>query len=581
MAFTWYGNQSDSDACNLGALAIFFPLLERMRVAEIIDQHVPADSRADFSHGKVLTLLLAARLHRPTALTNIAAWAKETGADLLWGIPIEKMNDDRFGRSLDAFFRQRHSILGSIAVHVAKEFDAALSELHYDPTHILFTGTYENAEPRDGVVGETLTRSDDSLDPAHITRGRATDDAPDGAQMIHAGLCTLVDEFGPLPLFGHTVDGNQNGHTAVAEQFALMRKHLPLTKLTMFSDRGTFSVGHLVRLTKEGFHAVCAAPWNEFRPLFDEQRTKLTWKTATYLSIEQQRRRKDKSELPLEHYELAALRHTLIDDESKQAVACRVIFVFSTADQKIVRQYRQKQIAKLREGLEQIQRSVAAGRRSTDEDSISRRVQKLFGAKQGARYFSWEMVPLSKKEQVALPPPTRGCKRATHRFEFRFDQNALRQDEAYDGYSALVTTLPQQEGSVDSVFTKFKQQNYSEHVNRQFKGPVAIRPIFLHSPHRVEALTFLIMIALTAYFLLQRMYRQTVPAKATAKERRTTSETILRAFNNYSLLIHRTRLGREVQPTRLSTRQRELLERFGFATPARILSQRLPRPPTK
>jgi len=581
MALTWYGNQVDSDACNLGALAIIFPLLERMKVAEIIDQHIPADPRAEFPHGKVLTLLIAARLHRPTALSNLAEWAKDTGADLLWGIPVEKMNDDRFGRSLDAFLTQRHSILGSIALHVAKEFGAALSELHYDPTHILFAGAYKDAETRDGVVGADVIRSDDALKPAHITRGRATDDAPDGALMIHAGFCTVVDEFGPLPLFGHTIDGNQNGHTAVAEQFALMRKHLALTELTMFSDRGTFSAGHLLRLTKEGFHAVCSAPWNEFRPLFDEHRKTLSWKKASYLSIEQQRRRKDKSELPLEHYDLAVLRHTLVDEESKQEVPCRVIFVFSTADQKVACQERQKRIDKLRVGLEQIQRSVAEGRRSTDQDSIDRRVQKLFGTKQAARYFTWEMLPLNKKEQAALPPPTRGCKRATHRLSFQLDHAAVHKDEAYDGYSSVVTTLPQQQGSADSVFTKFKQQNYSEHVNRQFKGPLAIRPVFLHSPHRVEALVFLMMIALTAYFLLQRMYRQTMPAKPTEKERRTTTETILRAFNSYTLLIHRTRLGREVQPTRLSTRQRELLQRLGFPTPAQVLSQQLPRPPTK
>jgi transposase len=581
MSFTWYGNQADADARNLGALAVIFPLLERMKVAEIIDQHVPADPRAEFSHGRVLSLLLAARLHRPTALSNLAEWAAESGADLLWGIPVEKINDDRFGRSLDAFFTQRHSILGSVALHVAKEFDVALSELHYDPTHILFAGAYEDAEPRDGVVGIDITRSNDALGPAHITKGRATDDAPDGALMIHAGLCTVVDEFGPLPLFGHTIDGNQNGHTAVAEQFALMRKHLPLTELTMFSDRGTFSVGHLLRLTKEGFHAVCSAPWNEFRPLFDQHKKKLSWKTASFLSIEQRRRRKEKSELPQEHYDLAVLRHTLLDEESKQELPCRVIFVFSTADQKVVGRQRQKQIDKLREGLEQIQRSVADGRRSTDEDAIGRRVQKLFGAKQAARYFSWELLPLSKKEQAALPPPKRGCKRATHRFNFHCDRAAVRRDETYDGYSALVTTLPQQQGSADLVFSKFKQQNYSEHANRQFKGPLAIRPIFLHSPYRVEALVFLMMIALTAYFLLQRMYRQTVPANAKEKERRTTSEAILGAFSTYVLLIHRTRLGQEVQPTRLSTRQRELLQRLGFATPAQILSKRFARPPTK
>jgi transposase len=579
MAIAWYGNQSDAEACNFGALAVIYPLLERMKVAQIIDQHVPADPRAEFPYSKVLTLLIAARLYRPTALSNVCHWAANSGADILWDMPVDKINDDRLARALDAFFSQRHSILAHLALHVSRAFGVSLTEVHFDPTHILFTGAYEDAEPREGVVGANVIHSDDNLKPAHITKGRGTDDAPEGALMVHAGLCTYVDEFGPLPFFGHMIDGNQNGHTAVAEQFALYRKHLRPTKLTMFSDRGTFSVGHLLRLLNEGFHGVCSAPWQEFRPLFDEHRLTLKWKKASYLSMEQQRRRKDQSDLPLEHYELAEVKHTLADPESKQEVPSRVLFVFSTADQKVVRQQRQKQLDKLREGLQYIQRSVAAGNRSTDPASIARRVEKLFGSKQAARYFPWEMVPLSKSEQSALPKPRRGCMLPTHRFVFRFDEEAVRQDEAYDGYSALVATVPQKDDSADSLFTKFKQQNYCEHVNREFKGPVAVRPIFLHSPQRVEALVFLMMIALTAYFLLQRIYRQSLPKRATPKERRTTTETILRAFNSYVLLIHRNRLGREVQPTRLKTNQRELLQRLGFPSPAQILSQLLPRGP--
>jgi hypothetical protein len=366
----------------------------------------------------------------------------------------------------------------------------------------------------------------------------------------------------------------------VAEQFALLQKHLSLPELTMISDRGTFSVGHLLRLRDAGGHAICSAPWDEFRTRFDEHRASFVWKKASYLSLEQQRRRAAASDLPKEHYQLAVLRHELSDSESQRTICCRVVFVFSTADQKVVRKQRQKQIDKLREGLQQIQQSVAAGRRSTDSESVARRVAKLFGSKDAARYFHWELEPLSAAERARLPAPSRGCKRAKHRFVFRFDETAKQHDEQYDGYSVLVTTVPQQQASADALFTKFKQQCYSEQVNGEFKGPLAVHPVFLHTPARVEALVFLMMITLELYYLLQRLYRQSVPAKASAKERRTTTETILRAFNSYVLLIHQTRLGREVQPTQLTTRQREILSRLGFATPAQLLSRRLPRAPT-
>jgi hypothetical protein len=584
MSFTWYGNQSSVEGCNFGPLALIVPVLERMDVVGIINRHIPADVQAEFSHGDVLSLLIAARVFDPVALSNVADWAAQSGADMLWNMPIEKINDDRLGRSLDAFFTQRHSILASIALHVSREFKVPLRDVHYDPLHLLMCGAYENAVAREPVIGESpdgqkTIRSDNTLGPAHITTGRATGDAPNGSQMIHAGLCTVVDEFGPLPIFGHTIDGNQNGRTAVAEQYALWMKYLKFTKVTMLSDRGTFSAGHLLRLEDSGGHAICSAPWDEFQALFDEQRRSLNWKTASFLSIEQQRRRTADSELPQEHYKLAEVRHELLDAESGRKVACRVIFVFSSADQKVVRKQRQKQIDKLREGLEQIKNSVEAGRRGTDPDSVKRRIGKLFGAKQAARYFSWELQPLTAAQRKQLPKPAPGCKQPPHRFSFSFDAAAVARDETYDGYSVIVATVPKAESSTDQVFTRFKQQAYSEQVNSEFKGPLAVRPVFLHTPERIEALVFLMMIALTLYYLLQRQYRQAIPARATAKERRTTTQTLLRAFANYTLLIHHKRCGREVQATQLTPRQRQILQRLGFPTPAQLLRNHLPRPP--
>ena len=584
MAFTWYGNQSEADTCRFGSLAVVFPLIERMNVVQIINQHLPADPQAEFDYGTTLSLLMAARLYSPIALINVPEWAEETGADILWGIPPEKLNDDRLGRAVDAFFTQRHSILAHLALRVSREFGVPLQDIHYDPTHLLFTGAYESAQARAGVMDrsgeEVVVRSDDNLAAAHITKGRATDDAPKGSMMIHVGVCTHVDEFGPLPFFGHTVDGNQNGRTAVDEQLGLICKHLALNKMTMISDRGTFSVGHLLRLRDADSYAICSAPWGDFKELFHQRRKELTWKQASYLSIEQQRRRDTDSQLPREHYDLAVLRQRLKDEETGREIDTRLIFVFSTADQKVVRQQRQKHIDRIRRGLEKTQTNVARGGPYSDEDSVTRRVTRLFADKDAAKYFSWKMVPLSKREQKQLPPPARGCRQATHRFEFTFDAQAVKKDEQDDGFSVIVTTVPQNQGSADTLFTKFKQQNYSEQINRGFKGPLAVRPVFLHTPERVESLVFLMIAVLMLYYLLQRLYRQSLPANATVKEQRTTASTILKAFSKYTLLIHQTRVGREVQPTRLTTRQREILQQLGFSTPAQILSKRLPRPPT-
>jgi Domain of unknown function (DUF4277) len=189
MTLTWYDSQAPVEGRNFGALAVIWPLLERMQVVPIINRHLPADPQAEFDHGTVLSLLVAARLYSPVALVNVAQWAADSGADILWDLPPEKINDDRLGRSLDALFGQRHSILASLALHVAREFDVPLREVHYDPTHILLHGAYEASQAREGATtAGGPVRSDDQLPPAHITKGRPLSDAPQDVRLVHAGL---------------------------------------------------------------------------------------------------------------------------------------------------------------------------------------------------------------------------------------------------------------------------------------------------------------------------------------------------------------------------------------------------------
>ncbi len=576
---TWYGSQTDVETATFGALAVIEPMIQKINLAGIINQHLPADPQAEFDHGAILSMLAAARLYSPVALSNVGEWAEQSGADTLWNIPAEKLNDDRLGRSLDAFFTQRHSILASLALHVAAEFKIPLNRLHYDPTHILFTGAYAAAEAREDT-GEGETLIDDALNPAHITKGRGTDDAPKGTRMIHAGLVTFVDELGPLPFFGHTIDGNQNGRTGIRQQLALIEKTLKIPTFTMLSDRGTFSVAHLLRLKDAKSFAVCSVPWADVKDLFEEQWTSLQRKTASFLSIEQKRRRDRDSSLPQEHYELAVVKHKFHDDESGRSIATRVIFVFSTADQKVVQQQRQKQIQRIKDELQQIEQSVAAGRYNDKMTAVSKRVARAFNSGNSDCYFTWELTKLTPVELKAATKSTvRGGRVPTHGFTWSFDESLVTADEANDGYSAIVTTVPLTTHNADTVFTMFREQNLVEHANRQFKGPLAVRPVFLHSPERVEALVFLLMISLMVYFLVQRTYRENTPPDAPEKERRTTTATILTAFRSYAILIDHNPLGRVVNATRLTTRQREILRRLNFPSPAQTLSRRLARPP--
>jgi hypothetical protein len=218
---------------------------------------------------------------------------------------------------------------------------------------------------------------------------------------------------------------------------------------------------------------------------------------------------------------------------------------------------------------------MARGHPRTTQASVARRVAELFGRRAAARFFHWEMVPLTVAEQAALPEPGRGCRRPAYRFTFALDAGAAAAAAAYDGLSVLVTTAPRKQ-SADALVTQFRGQNYVELSHHQWKTPLAVRPVFLKTPRRVEALVCLMQVALTAYQLLERFYRRSAPEGATAAERRRTAESLLREFQGYGLIERRTRLGRVVRATQLTRRQQQVLRQLGFPSPAQLLAQVLP-----
>jgi hypothetical protein len=209
---------------------------------------------------------------------------------------------------------------------------------------------------------------------------------------------------------------------------------------------------------------------------------------------------------------------------------------------------------------------------------VARRIAKLFGRRGVAQHFHWELQPLTAEEQAALPPPARGCRRPTHRLVYHLDEPAAAAAATHDGLSVLVTTAPRTV-SGDELFSQFKQQNELELAHHQWKTPLAVLPVFLKNPRRVEALVFVLLIALMAYHLLQRRYRQRLPEDATPQEKHTTTETILRAFQGHALRIEKRSYGRVVHTIQLTARQRQILQRLGFPTPAQLLSARLPHAP--
>lgn len=551
--------ESDFTGRNLGPLVLVNPILERMDIRRLVNLHCPTDPRLKIPVGDVIHALAANRLCSPEPLLHVADWAEFSGAEFLLGTPSDLLNDDRLARALDAVFPKRWNILADVALHVAKQFRVSLAKVHYDPTSFHFTGEYDKQSPDPSLLPEGQ--------PFKIEVGRH---ALPGEHLKEAqvGVNLANDGKGPLPFFYHSADGSANGHTAVAKNLQHLLKFVRPKRLLMVTDRGCFSAEHAVRMVQTyHFDFISSLTWStELVELYDKRRPKMV--EASFLSLKEKRKREQGLPGELwERYFIGEIPYTITHEETaedqwgnktvkKKSIRTRLLFVHSTADEKVCAKTRAKNTAKIKEGLSHIQQSVKNGYLK-EIPAVHKRVQALYGRKQARHYFAYEVDTLTKREIKSLPPRRRGQRIPTLKFSFRYHPDLAKKDAKYDGLYALGTSLRKKTHSTDEIFTTFKEQHHIETAHHQWKAPIRLRPIFLKTVTRIESLVFVQFLALMAFYLLQRRYRL-----SKGRSCRTTGETLLKQFVLSTIVVRYDEKSVRVVPLPLTAEQIEILAKL-------------------
>jgi hypothetical protein len=82
---------------------------------------------------------------------------------------------------------------------------------------------------------------------------------------------------------------------------------------------------------------------------------------------------------------------------------------------------------------------------------------------------------------------------------WEFNQQALQVEAATDGWYALLTNLDPAEADTPGVLHRFKGQDVSERRYGNYKGPLAVAPLFVRHNRRIEALITVTCVALLVF----------------------------------------------------------------------------------
>jgi hypothetical protein len=429
------------------------------------------------SHGEVIEALVASRLTAPAPMLRVHEWAAAMAVEEAYGIAPELLNDDRIARALDAVAPQLDAIAGGVGAAAITEFGVDVSRLHWDLTSISLYGAYPEA---------------DEEYPAPRW-GHPKDRRPDLKQ-IQTGLAVSGD--GGIPVFHRAYGGGAAEVAQVTGAMTALKKIAGPRTFLLVGDSKLISWANATAMAagQVAFVAPLAAsrvPAGLFAALPAGAGTEVDY-TA--------RRDAGKPAAARGTYRVAE------DDgmdirgprKSDPVAHLRRILVYSSANAAGQAKARALKLAKAAGELDKLVRT-AGTRFHPTEDAVAARVQAIAAKRRVGKYLRTAITAGQAGKPVLA---------------WHFDQDAIDAEAAGDGWYALLTNLPPGQAGPAEVFRRYKGQHVVERRYGEFKGPLAVAPIFLELNRRITALITVICLALLIYCLVERQVRQALAPHA-------------------------------------------------------------------
>ncbi|WP_331742799.1 IS1634 family transposase [Kitasatospora sp. NBC_01300] len=463
----------------LGALPVAAEFLRRLDVAGIVDGLCPSAPSAHLTHGQVIEALVANRLTSPIPLFRVGDWARTWAVEEVLGIEAGLLNDDRLARALDAIAPKLEQLAGTVGARAITEFGIDVSRLHWDMTSMSVHGAYP------------LEDQDDAF-PV-IKHGHPKDRRVDLKQ-VQAGLAVTGD--GGIPVHARVFGGGAAEVSQVVGAMKDLRKLAGEQDFLLVADSKLVSYPNVAALLAAGTAFIAPVPAAQVKDGFYaaldlEAATVVDWVPDRDAGKDPARR---------EVYRVLEDVHTLNGPRKRDPVlSVRRILVHSTGNAAGQQAARNKRLTRAAEDLDKVQRG-AGGKYYNTVEKIAARIGVIAKTRRVASCLRTEIG----EDDNGRPT-----------LAWHFDQQVLDDEAAADGWYALLTALAPEQADPGQVLIQYKGQGSVERRYADFKGPLAVTPLFVQHNHRVAALIQVICLALLVFSLIERQVRQALGPEQT------------------------------------------------------------------
>lgn len=450
-------------------------------------------------HAETLSVLIHNVLTSRGALYRVPAWARRIEPDAL-GLTarqLERLNDDRLARSLDALSSpSARTVFFRLALTVIRDFELSVPRVHFDTTTVTLSGQYAGSrvEPR-------------------IAHGVNKDHRPDLKQLLF-GLNVTSD--GAVPLLHHVYSGNRTDDSVHVQNVDLLREILGRGDFVYVADSKLCTKANLEHVSSYGGLFVTVMP----RTRKEDRDFRADLRSGAVVARWRKVLERDASRREDERPDVYA---STAQGPQQSAEGYRIVWVRSSLKARRDAAGRLGRLRRAENELHVLADRVERGRRQGAK-TVEKKAQEILDHFKAERFLDVEVVPYTETERRYLRrgrprpgDPTRTIRHRRFRLQVNRNKEALKAEGRVDGVFPLITNHP--DASKREVIEIYKYQPYIEKRFALTKSEYAIAPIFLKKPRRVAGLIHLYFIAIMCSALIERQARQAMRAAGIAKIR--------------------------------------------------------------
>src|SRR6202453_2677939 len=381
------------------------------------------EGREEVPWASVAAILAIARFCQPRSELHIeTTWYRDTALDDLLNVPSAKVHTDRLYAGMDQVLPHKEAIEKHLRGRVGELFAPSQELLIYDVTSTYFKGQ--------------------CADNPQAKRGHSRDHRPDCLQ-VYIGL--VVTEEG-LPLGYEVFPGNRHDSTTLKTIVDAMERKYGKSQRIWVLDRGMVSEDNLQMLRERGARYIVGTPKATLRR-FEQHLLEQDW-TEVQPGVDVKRVAGDSAQ---EIFVLARSRDRRAKEQAMHA----------------------KFVARVEEGLQALQKSIASGRLKKEADAQRRLGRLLQKNSRAAKAFQVTIETLAAPEG-----------KAHLRITWQKDADWTRYAGLSEGCYLLRTNVIEMEPA--ALWKQYIQLTEAEWAFRISKDELRLRPVWHQKEHRVQ-----------------------------------------------------------------------------------------------